>query len=285
MAVRVKRLGPDDRATLDAFLLEHADSSLFLRSNLLAAGIVDEGRPLQATYAGAFEDDALVGVAAHCWNGNMLVQAPRRLDEVVRAAVTLSGRTVHGVVGPWAQVCAVRGALGLADRPAAFESRDELFALALADLVRPRVLEEPDVRCRTTRDDDMDLIVRWRVAYAIETLHAKPGDPMYDDARADMERHHAAGAAFLLERGGRPVSLTTFNARLPDVVQIGGVFTPPELRGRGHARAVVAGQLLAVGGSGVQRAVLFTGLDNLPAQRAYTSIGFRRIGDYGLVRL
>ncbi len=285
MSVLVRKLGPDDRAMLDAFLLEHADSSLFLRSNLRAGGIVDEGRPLQATYAGAFEEGALVGVAAHCWNGNMLLQAPRCLDDVVRAAVVLSGRTVHGVVGPWAQVCAVRGALGVADTPPAFESQDELFAVALADLARPRVLDEPDVRCRATRDDDMDLLVRWRVAYAVETLHARPGDPMYDEAREDMERHHGSGAAFLLERAGKPVSLSTFNARLPDVVQIGGVFTPPELRGRGYARAVVAGQLIAVAGSGVQRAVLFTGRDNQAAQRAYSAIGFRRIGDYGLVRL
>lgn len=284
MAVLVRRLGPDDRATLDAFLLEHADSSLFLRSNLRAAGIVDEGLPLQATYAGAFDDGVLVGVAAHCWNDNMLVQAPRHLDDVVRSAVMLSGRPVHGVVGPWAQVCAVRRALGTPDRPAAFESEDQLYALALGDLVRPRVLDEPDVRCRLTRDDDLDLLVPWRVAYATETLHARPGDPMYDDARADMERHHASGAAFLLERAGRPVSLTTFNAQLPDVVQIGGVFTPPELRSRGYARAVVAGSLLAAAGTGVTRAILFTGRDNVPAQRAYTALGFRRIGDYGLVR-
>jgi predicted GNAT family acetyltransferase len=284
MAIVVKRLGPEDRATLEAFLLEHADTSLFLRSNLRAGGIVDEGKPLQATYAGAFDGGTLVAVAAHCWNENMLLQAPRCVDEVVRAAVTLSGRTVRGVVGPWAQVCAVRRALGKEDTPATFESEDQLYALALADLVRPRVLDEPDVHCRATRDDDIDLLVRWRVAYAIETLHARPGDSMHDDARADMERHHAAGDAFLLERSGRPISVSTFNARLPDVVQIGGVFTPPELRGRGHARAVVAGSLIAVADSGVQRAVLFTGRDNLPAQRAYAAIGFRRIGDYGLVR-
>lgn len=284
MSLVVRLLGPDDRAPLDAFLLEHADSSLFLRSNLRAGGIVDEGRELQATYAGAFEDGELVGVAAHCWNDSMLVQAPRRLDEVVRAAVASSGRTVRGVVGPWAQVSAVRRALGRVDVPATFESEDELFAMAIADLVRPPALDAPDVRCRHTCDDDLDLVVRWRQAYAVETLHAKPGDTMYDDARADMERHHASRAAFVLERAGAPVSVTTFNARLPDVVQIGGVFTPPALRRRGYARAAVAGSLVAAAEEGVRRAVLFTGRENRSAQRAYTAIGFRRIGDYGLVR-
>jgi predicted GNAT family acetyltransferase len=284
MAIVVRRLGPGDRPALEAFLLEHADTSLFLRSNLHAGGIVDEGKPLQATYAGALEGDTLVAVAAHCWNDNMLLQAPRCLDEVVREAVRLTGRTVRGVVGPWAQVCAVSRALANEGTPPVFESEDRLYAVAIADLVRPRVLDDPEVRCRATRDDDLDLLERWRVAYAVETLHARPGDQMYDDARPDMERHHARGDAFVLERAGRPVSFSAFNARLPDVVQIGGVFTPPELRGRGYARAAVAGSLVTVAGSGVKRAVLFTGLDNVAAQRAYTAIGFRRIGDYGLVR-
>jgi predicted GNAT family acetyltransferase len=72
---------------------------------------------------------------------------------------------------------------------------------------------------------------------------------------------------------------------LPDVVQIGGVYTPPALRSRGYARAVVAGSLAAAAAMGVGRSILFTGRDNVAARRAYESIGYRRIGDYGLVVL
>ena len=283
MSALVRLLGPDDRATLDGFLLEHADSSLFLRSNLYAAGIVDEGRPLQGTYVGAFDGGVLVGVAAHCWNGNILLQAPRHLEDVVRAAVSLSGRELLGVVGPWEQVCGVRGALEMPEPPV-FQSEDVLYALALDDLVRPSSLDAPDVRFRATRDADVDFVIEWRIAYATETLHAKPGDVLYDEARTDVERLHATGSAFVLEHAGRTVSFTAFNARLPDVVQIGGVFTPPSLRSRGYARAAVAGSLVAAAAEGVRRAVLFTGRDNRAAQRAYGSLGFRRVGDYGLVR-
>jgi predicted GNAT family acetyltransferase len=91
----------------------------------------------------------------------------------------------------------------------------------------------------------------------------------------------ACGDAFLLEAGGRVVSLCTHNARISDMVQVGSVWTPPELRGRGHARAVVAGALLA---AGARRAVLFTGEGNIPAQQAYRALGFERVGDYGVVR-
>ena len=76
---------------------------------------------------------------------------------------------------------------------------------------------------------------------------------------------------------------SAFNAALPDCVQVGGVFTPPPLRGRGFGRAVVAGTLLLARERGVERSVLFTGPDNAPAQTAYRALGYRDIGDYGLV--
>ncbi len=74
-------------------------------------------------------------------------------------------------------------------------------------------------------------------------------------------------------------------AALPDMVQIGGVWTPPPLRGLGYGRCVVAGALLAARRAGVTRAVLFTDDDNHGARRAYAAIGFDLVGDYGLVLL
>jgi predicted GNAT family acetyltransferase len=76
-----------------------------------------------------------------------------------------------------------------------------------------------------------------------------------------------------------------FNGRLPDAVQIGGVFTPPALRARGFARAVVAGALLAARADGVTRSILFTGRDNAFARSAYLSLGYGIVGDYGIVFL
>jgi predicted GNAT family acetyltransferase len=78
-----------------------------------------------------------------------------------------------------------------------------------------------------------------------------------------------------------PVSVCTHNARVSETVQIGGAWTPPELRGRGYARRVVAGSLREAEWEGVTRAILFT--DNVAARCAYKALGFRRIGEYGMV--
>lgn len=70
---------------------------------------------------------------------------------------------------------------------------------------------------------------------------------------------------------------------LPDIVQLGGIYTPRELRGRGYAKVAVAASLVAARQRGASRAVLFT--KNPSAVRTYEALGFRRLGDYSLVLL
>ncbi|XXX79014.1 hypothetical protein WMF30_09585 [Sorangium sp. So ce134] len=57
--VNLRTLAPGDEAALEAFLVQHADSSMFLRSNVRAAGLADLGRPYEATYVAAFEQDRI----------------------------------------------------------------------------------------------------------------------------------------------------------------------------------------------------------------------------------
>ncbi len=102
---------------------------------------------------------------------------------------------------------------------------------------------------------------------------------------AEVRRLVEARSLFVAIRrsDGATVAMSGFNASLPDVVQIGGVFTPPELRSQGYGRAVVAGSLVLAREQGVGRSVLFTPHDNVAAQRAYEALGYVAIGDYGLV--
>ena len=64
----------------------------------------------------------------------------------------------------------------------------------------------------------------------------------------------------------------------PDMVQVGGVWTPPQARSRGYARSAVALSLRAARERGVRRAILFTGDHNVPAIKAYRALGFERNG-------
>jgi GNAT superfamily N-acetyltransferase len=277
--MRITILGRRDEAALEAFLAPRAESSMLLRGNARAAGLVDGGQRLQATYAAAWQDDAIVAVAACAWNGVVLLQVPApEWMEVARVAVAHSGRVVTGLSGPVAQVRAARTLLGLDGRAATLDGDEELFTLVLADLLVPPPLAERGWHCRPPLLQELPLLIRWRIAYAIETLGATAG-PALDAEVARSITAHPPHSVLVVD--GAPGAMTTFNARLPDIVQIGGVYTPPELRSRGYARAAVAGSLQVVRGEGVQRAVLFTA--SVPARRAYEALGFAAVGRYSLV--
>jgi GNAT superfamily N-acetyltransferase len=285
--VTLRVLGPGDEAKLDDFLRKHADSSMFLRSNARAAGLADEGKPLQGTYAALFDGEAIVAVAAHAWNGFVMVQAPTvGLSDVVRFAVTASKRAVAAFSGPRDQVVAARRALDLESAETSMDAREILFRLELDQLIVPQPIRDGTLRCVLPRPEDRETTINWRAAYCVETLGDRESPALRESCARDIDRITAQGSCFvLLDRSDDPVAFTAFNAELPDCVQIGGVYTPPSLRGRGHARSIVAGQLLIAKRRGVSRSILFTGEENTPAIKAYSSLGYRVVGEYGLVRL
>jgi ribosomal protein S18 acetylase RimI-like enzyme len=277
----IRPLHSGDEPTLEAFLRLHADSSMFLRSNARAEGLDYHGEPLQADYMAAFDGDRVIAVVAHCWNGMLLVQAPVDVEQVARAVVEHSGRPVTGLSGPAAQVDAARRALGLEHRPAPKHGQEELFALDLRDLIVPAPLADGRWSCRRPRENELDLVADWRLAFYAEALHRPDAPGLRDEAAEDIRLIHDRGMDWLLTDGDRPVAYSAFNARLPDIVQIGGVWTPPTLRGRGYGRTVVVGSLLDARNDGVTRAVLFAERED--AKRAYRGIGFRVVGEFGLV--
>lgn len=279
----MRLLVPGDEPALAPFFAAHPDTTLFFQNNTRRGGLVDGGAIYQATYAAAFEGDAIVALGAHCWNGNVLLEASREIAAIVDAAVSASRRAVSGIVGPRAQVVAARSALGLDAAPAYLDSAEDLFALDLAKLRVPEPLAQGAVVSRLPRDAEVPMLVAWRRDYRTQHLHEPDDAALAAKCREEIERHHAQRHHFVLEHDGEVVAYAAYNAETPTCVQIGGVWTPPALRGRGFARAAVAGALLAARDRGVSRSVLFTETDNHFAKSAYRALGYERIGDYGLV--
>lgn len=287
-ASTIRLLGPPDEAALERFLLRHADSSMFLRANARSFGLRDGQERLQGTYAARFDGGELTGVAAHYRNQIVVLQAPGpgAAAALASRAVAASGRPVGGLIGPLAQATEARTALGLDGTRPAMESAEDLFGLELSAMQLPAALADGRLVCRPP-DGEAELVQAraWRAAYAIEALGSTAGPELDDEVRGSIAREVGRGDLWVLVDAARGdlLSMTATNASLPDMVSIGGVYTPPELRGRGHGRAVVAGQLVDVQRTGVRRAVLFTGRDNTPARRAYEGLGFRIVGDYALI--
>ena len=289
--MEIRRLMPGDAGALEAFLLPRIASSMFLLGNLRAAGLIDNGVRFSGAYVGAFDDGVLTGVVAHYWNGMLMPQAGEQVEALWRAAVATSGRGVRGAIGPVDQVDVIRAGLDAeAARascalPRQQDAREPLFALELAALVVPEALRQGEVVGRRATSRDADALAAWRVAFEVEALRVEPAAKALLDARTGVGRQIDDGSLWVLEHGGRPVAMTAFNARTAEAVQVGGVYTPPELRGRGYARCAVAASLLAARDEGATLGVLFTAEDNAVAQRAYRALGFREAGAFRLLML
>jgi RimJ/RimL family protein N-acetyltransferase len=279
----IRLLGPGDEAPLDRFLAAHSDQSQLLRANLRRGGIADRGEPYQGTYGARLDRGAVTAVAAHYWNGMVLVQAERDPERVAHCALEASNRPLTGLLGPWDQVVRLSRALDLARDARGLDRPQTLMGLDLTDLVVPEPLVRGELVCRRARSSELELLYNWRAAFDAETLGRREDLSVRATARRTVDRLQAGGDNWVLTRDGRLLATCTVLGETDATVQIGGVHTPNDRRGRGYGRAVVAGTLLAAQVRGPNRATLFT--DNPAAERAYRAIGFAAVGEVGFVVL
>ncbi|MSR59108.1 MAG: hypothetical protein EXS05_15930 [Planctomycetaceae bacterium] len=147
-ATTIRILTGGDEPALERFLSRNPDTSMFLRSNLRAAGIVDRGEPFQGTYVADVDSTGeVLGVVCRYWNGNLIYQAPVESASLARAADALIGKQIAGLLGPWDQTLAIRAALALDAAPTRTSACDDLYALSLSDLIVPPQLATGQVHC------------------------------------------------------------------------------------------------------------------------------------------
>lgn len=264
---------PADHPAIAAFLRQHEASSIFPLANLA-------NRSPQKLWCAQGETGpagVLKGVLALNPNGFLMPQWPGLDAAAARRA--LAGQSVSAIVGPSDQVKALLAALGIGPKRLRHDGREPLCQLDLTDLILPQAA---GTRLEPLREGDRDIVTRWRMAYNAESM-GQTEDGALAQAQGDVERWLAAGNHRVLWRGDNPVALTGLNARLPDVVQVGGVFVPPALRSQGLARRAVAFHLADARSAGASRAVLFAATP--AALRAYQAIGFTQIGWMGLALL
>jgi len=273
-----------DRPEIAAYLATRSATCMIMRTNLHEVGLTwtgPAGATRQSQYVVARRDGGVIGVAAHCWNNNVLIQADVRAGALVAAVLARSGRRLAGLLGPLEQVDEARGTVGDRAARVRLDTRQTLMALALDQLVIPPALQDERVVGRRARLGDRAQLIAWRAAYLIETGVNRADEDVMAFAAATIDGSLAAGQHWVIEGGDALLAMCSINASLPDAVQIGGVYTPAALRSRGHARAVVAAALRAARDAGATQAVLFTPRPDAVA--AYRAVGFAPTGEYAIV--
>lgn len=126
---------------------------------------------------------------------------------------------------------------------------------------------------------DLDLLARWRHAFALEATHgfgADGPDP------AAVLRNHRAGATTVLwcDRAGRPVALASHSAVIGSTARIGPVYTPEPERRRGYGAAVTAAAVESARLQGAVEALLFADLGNPTSNATYRRLGFEPVEEF-----
>lgn len=131
---------------------------------------------------------------------------------------------------------------------------------------------------RSYRDDDHDVTIRWYDAFFREALPDEAlGDPTETQVRRRLD--DPDGGLRIWEVESRPVSLAGFGSRTPNGIRVGPVYTPPELRGRGYASALVGRMTAALLEAGHRYCFLFTDLANPTSNGIYQRIGYEAVTD------
>jgi uncharacterized protein len=259
-ALRVTRLGPADADRLGLLIDREPVTNVYMRSELRLGFEAGD-------WWGAFEDDALAAVV---FGWSLVVPYIPDVEAAPPLAKALAAAAQpRMVVGPRASVMALHNAFR-PPRPAR-ELRDPqpLLVLDAGDLREP---PSPEVRL-ANRGDLESLIL------AAARMHREEMgvDPLAVDApawRTRMTSLIERNWSWIWTRGHEILFKAELSAWTPEVVQIQGVYTAPQHRGHGIARAglaAVCAQIFAE----VPRCSLYVNQYNVIAQRVYQRLGFK----------
>ncbi|MEP3196300.1 MAG: GNAT family N-acetyltransferase [Lentilitoribacter sp.] len=237
----IRRLDNRDVSETKLFLDCHIETSMFLRSNIEKAGLEFHGELYQGDYFGAFIDSKLMGVIAHYWNGTMLMQSPDLdvLSQLYNKIVSNMTRSVKAVVGDANQGGYILNRLAISEDKFALNAIDNLMSLELSQLHIPHANNTSLTMVEIT-ERHFDILKEWTRGYEIEALGTTDDDKLTEKSKQIAHDRIKDSNCWILEADGMPVALSGFNAQLPEIVQIGPVWTPPEHRNNGYARHLVA---------------------------------------------
>ncbi len=275
----IREAAQGDEALIEAYLAKHFTTAMFMRGNLRDFGIGNTEAPYGMRYF-IRQEGAVTGIGGVGNAGAVMLQAsgaPAEMVAHMRAALPVDFKPTVTTGAP-DMVQAILEGFGVADAPMQMNETEPLFWLPKAALV-PQDMAGFTLRPATMAD--LPLLTAWNHAYNLEVLGGVDSAESRSETRAAARRTLAHGRQRLLLKGGEVVAQTNFNAALPDTVQVGGVYTPPALRGQGFARRAVAAHLAEAFAAGVDNAILFSASES--ASRAYRAIGFSEVGTYRIV--
>jgi predicted GNAT family acetyltransferase len=204
---------------------------------------------------------------------NLIVARPRD-DAALEALAGAIDEDLPGIVGARPEVDSFAAAWAArAGVTSQVRMTQGIYAL---ERVRP--VRGVSGAMRPATADDRALLLDWWRAFVAEALPHEPADDARNAASID-HRLAAQESGLLIWEDDRPVSFAGFGPSTPSGTRVGPVYTPPELRGRGYASALVAALSEQMLVRGRRFCFLYTDLANPTANAIYVRIGYEQVGE------
>jgi ribosomal protein S18 acetylase RimI-like enzyme len=194
---------------------------------------------------------------------------PRALAALAADAFGAFGR-LPGVNGPRQAAAGFAKAwLALAGGQATISMRQRLHKIERVNADLPVI----QGRLREVTSSERDLAVEWALAFVREAIPNRP-----NEAAESVDRHVRAGTLYFWDDGG-PVTICASVGGAQTSARINLVYTPPDLRRRGYATAVVSALTRRLLAGGSRYCCLYTDLANPTSNSVYRRIGYRPVCD------
>lgn len=220
--------------------------------------------------------DQVVGAASWTPPFALLVSTmpERSIAHLAAAALqraTELGIDLRGVSGP------ADTAFAIAEAAAEQNGRRaaEHMRMIVHELTSIIDVPQPDGEARQATREDAPLVIEWMRAFTTE-VHAPMGVDMSAATTASID-----AARIWLWIDGEPRSTASLHPAVGGIVRIGGVYTPPAIRGRGYARRLVHDiTAVALRTPGVRGCTLNTDASNPVSNSIYRQIGYVPVAEH-----
>lgn len=263
----------------------HAETAAFLRAAeaeystiaIPVARMIEAPEPGDAdAYLASVADAGTVVAAAMKMQraqGVLITAGPAAAHALIANDLHHRGVKPRSVVGPLG-ACE---AFARAWRDATGEAHSLRFHLRHFELTAAPSAPPARGRMRRPDADDKEQLVAWQIAFIAEAY--VPEDPAH--TRAAAVRRFERGALRIWDDEGI-VAFAGFGSTASGaaIARIAPVYTPPPLRGRGYASALVAALCKELFDQGKRAIFLTTDVANPTSNDIYRRIGFRATADH-----
>jgi uncharacterized protein len=213
------------------------------------------------------------------------MQTPPRALIVSRMTDEATERLVEFVLSAEVSISGVNGPDATAERFASVWRAQTGHTTALRmtqtiyELAEVRSFAAAPGLLREANTADERLLAAWS-----EAFHRETGLDAFGDHLALVRGKMAAGQLFVWENATL-VSMAAWTGRTDQGVRVAYVYTPPAVRKKGYASAVVAGLSQRLLDEGCPRCFLFTNAANPTSNKIYRALGYEPVSDFRLYQL